>query len=141
MQWALDRISRFFSRVAFRVGAVVYWLTKHKRLNLVVGRVLLGLAVLIGLAAIGVAAYFAVKFFDTTVIVLIVLGAVVLTVAILALLYAVGFLEAVWEKLLRPSGKGVGRGVGGFFHVMRAGFGAVKSNTCPQIEVVERRTP
>lgn len=143
MQRYLDWIGEVASKLVMK-------LTPNPATKRVLGIVGMALMVALGIAVIVVFFYFLIAWWSTTRWILLVaavlLAAVLLGILTANLLERAGFFT--WLEQ-RPPGnhrffrgiasffRGIGRGIKEFFHVMGLGFHAVKSNTCPKVEIVK----
>jgi hypothetical protein len=129
MQRILGAISFSFAKVASIIGAFWYHISKYKKLNQFLAKALICIAAGISIVLIGVLLYVAA--INVTITALILGGLIALFVAVvLALaLDSIGFYS--------KAGRVIKTGGSGFFSVLFSGLKAVKSNTCPQVKVID----
>lgn len=134
MMKMLDRIAVAFARLAMWSAGAWDFLSRHKRFNKAVGLAFLGLAVLLAVGALVAVVWLAVAYASVTLVVVGVAVAVAVTGLIVLAMWGLGVFSFAGGRIIQPAAKGVRTGGMGLFDVMRTGYVAVKSNTCPRIE-------
>lgn len=134
MQRVLGRIETTGARVVQRFGSAWRVVSFGGRLQYWGGRLLMVLGGLIGAGLVAGVGYLVVSYFSTAVIVTAAIAGLIASVAAVLVLKALGVIEVIGDLML-SGGRRARAGALGFFGVMRAGYIAVKSNTCPRIEV------
>jgi hypothetical protein len=107
-----------------------------------IGKVGVTLVTIVGVAfsitVVGAFVYVAATNLDVTEIVVLVLFGVLVSAAALLALRAAGVVEFVGGRVIVPTARRVKAGGLGLFDVLAEGYYAVKTNTCPRIELSEK---
>jgi hypothetical protein len=122
------------SLLIMRISQFWGWVTSHKTVNFVVLRATLGIAILLSAGAIAGIIYLAVVNFGVTAIILAVIAGAIIAVLFIVALHYLGVL-AKMANVSSAGWKKTKEGSKGFWEVMVDGFIAVKSNTCPKINL------
>lgn len=125
------------SRGIYLIGSGWDKLNQHRRVitSLVWATWILG--ALLGLAGVAFISVVFVDNFGVTRFILLGIITVVLFSVTFLVLDKIGAVGWATETVMIPTGRGIRRGTLGFFGTVRTGFHAVKTNTCPRINLVD----